>query len=276
MAKRVIFYLSIFLIIFLAVFYLLQSSQSDIVFNILSPAERPSKEKIHLHLYDNEDIGLNQVLIRAYYYIAADGRDSVIDNWQKVFRGALARVSDFYQLQFAYNMDMDFKIYPQPLYSRHNADYFIDLIIQDYNKELVEPHSESITVQEVVKEIKDIIKDEGEWDLSVKTKDSFYVVNLFILALDVSALKTENEKILGLNDESNNSLTFSAIFTDEEFRDFYESIIGHEVGHALGIPEFYMYSSGSTKSYGIMGGGFTRRLQDNYLEHQIKEKMGWY
>ena len=271
MAKRVIIF--IFLAVFLSVFLLIYFFSNSAVLNILYPAKQFSKEKVNLHLYGDEEININKVVIKIYYCLPKDGREFNIENWQKILNKTATDVSEFYQLQFNYNMKMDFEIYPQIIYLNNSADYFTELVVQDLIKELVEPHSESQSMDAILNDVEDRMKDNREWKLRDKEADGSYVVNLFVLGIDINALQANGVRILGLNNESNNSLVFSTGFTNNELKDFYESVVSHEIGHSLGMPKFYSYSDDSVKSSGVMGGGFTRKLKDNYLQSQIKEKM---
>lgn len=233
-------------------------------------------QEINLHLYDNEQVSINKVLIRLYYHVPQDKKNIIIDDWQKIFANSMLKIKEFFQLQFAYNMELDYEIYPEIIYSDHDLNYFIDLLKEDYEKELAEPYTGSALVEEIINDVKDKLAVNEKWDLSAKEVDGYYIVNLLVLAFDVTTLEGYNKQIPGLNDEENNSVVMSYIFTSDEFKDFHESIICHEIGHGLGIAEFYSFQDNKISSYGVMGGGITRMLQNNYLDNQIKEKMGLY
>jgi len=273
MNKRLIFYVFIFLIIAFTIFCFSRFYKKDLIyditFNLLSSTvEKPVKETVKLHLYDNQEVSINQVLIRAYYFVPEDKGDFIMNDWQQLFSRSLENVSAFYQLQFAYNMEMDFEIYPEIIYSEQTADYFESLIKQDYSEELKQPHSPSLTLKEIVDELQEKI------DLEEKQGD-FYLINLFFLNLGRNSIEVKEEKeIYGLNDEKNNCLVIANAFSNEEIRSFYESIVAHEISHGLGVPEAYLYSSDKVDSYGLMGVGFTRRLENNYLDDEIKKEMG--
>ncbi len=233
-------------------------------------------QEINLHLYNNEQVSVNKVLIRLYYYVPQDKENIIIDDWQKIFANSMLKIKEFFQLQFAYNMGLDYEIYPEIIYSDHDLNYFIDLLKEDYEKELAGPYTGSVLVEEIINNIRNKIAMDNEWDLLIKEIDDYYIINLFVLASDVTTLEGYNRQVPGLNDEENNSVVMSYIFTNDEFKDFHESIICHEVGHDLGIAEFYSFYDNKISSYGVMGGGVTRILQNNYLDNQIKEKMGLY
>lgn len=274
MLEKIIIYLSLILIILLGVFLVWYFSRGGIVFDVLIFNKQPQKKEAELYRYDDERISLNKILVRAFYLVAQDKKDSIIPDWQKVLGVSLGKTCDFYELQFTFNMEMDFEIYPQVIYSKQKAEYFTDLIVQDYQREIVQPHSKSKTLEEVVKEAEEKIKDDGEWEVSLERIDDAYVVNLFVITLGTPVIRVEDGLVLGLDDETNNALVFSEALTDKDFKDFYDSVISHEIGHSLGIPEFYTYSGNEVRSYGVMGSGFSRKLQHNYLEYEIKEKMG--
>ena len=272
MAKKTAKYLLVFSMIFLVIFFLgyffLYSA-----FSILGPAKQFPKEKINLQLYGNERVNINNVLVKVYYCQPQDRSGFAVENWRETLTKTMAEVSEFYRLQFDYNMKMDFKIYSEVVSLNHSTDYFTGLVIQDLKNELAEPHSESQSLKILSSEIGNKMKNSEEWELGGKKTDGSYVMNLFVLELDINALQADGVKILGLNNESDSSLVFSTGFIDDEFKDFYGSVVGHEIGHGLGIPKFYSYSDDSVKSSGIIGGGLTRKLKNNYLTHQIKEKM---
>ena len=224
-------------------------------------------QEINLHLDNNEQVSINKVLIRLYYHVPQDKKNIIIDDWQQIFTNSMLKIKEFFQLQFAYNMELDYEIYPEIIYSDHDLNYFMDLLKEDYEKELTGPYTGSVLVEEIINDVRDLL---------AKEIDDYYIINLFVLASDVTTLEGYNRQVPGINDEENNSVVMSYIFTNDEFKDFHESIICHEVGHGLGIAEFYSFQDNRISSYGVMGGGITRILQNNYLDNQIKEKMGLY
>ena len=273
MQKKSVIFILVFLLVFVFVFLLSHLYKGDIFFDLFGSGQEPSKKNVSLHMYDNKQININNVLVRAYYCVP-DGRDGfIINDWKQVFSNAMEKISNFYEFQFHYNMKMDYEIYPLTLSSKYKAEHFSDLVSDDFSEELAKPHSESKTIEEIIKEIDKEFAQEKKWDLSERKIGSSYVVNLFILESEIPAVGTTT-KVLGLNNEDNNSLVFSAIFTKDKFKNFYESVIAHEIGHSFGIPDFYSYSGNTIRSYGIMGSGFTRKLDANYLNCDLKEKMG--
>lgn len=265
MKKKIFFYFFIFLIIVPAVFYLSRFYKTDLIYNITfdflsSKAEKPVKERANLYLYDNEEVSINQVFIRGYYFVPKDRGDFIINNWQKVFSRSLENVSAFFEFQFVDNMIMDFEIYPEIIYSDQTADYFEDLIKQDYSEEIKQPHSQSLTLEEINSEVQEKI--------NIKEKKDSYLINLFFLSLD----KNENN-MPGFNDEGNNCLVMADVFSEKEMINFHESIIAHEIVHSLGVPDFYSYTDDRIESYDLMGNGYFRRLENNYLDDEIKRKM---
>lgn len=267
MNKKIFFYFFIFLIIVSAVFYLSRFYKTDFIYNITfdllsSEAEKPVKETVKLHLYDNEEVSISQVFIRAYYFVPKDRGDFIINDWQKVFSRSLENISAFFEFQFVDNMIMDFEVYPEIIYSNRTADYFEDLIKQDYSEEIKQSHSKSLTLEEISGELQEKINIQ-------KKQGDFYLVNLFFLSLD----KNENN-IPGFSDEGNNCLVMADVFSEEEIISFHESIIAHEIVHSLGVPDFYSYTSDQIESYDLMGNGYFRRLESNYLDDEIKRKMG--
>ena len=257
-------------------FYLVRyfhiNSVSDIFSRTASPSIKTYKRNVKIHLYSNKQVNINSVLVRVYYVVASDRKNSVIKNWQNVFGGALSDVCQFYELQFGGNMKMNFEIYPKIIYSQKSSDYFISLTARDYNEELLKPHSSSSLLEDIIEELNhDII--ERQWDLSKKRDDGTYIVNLIVLADGDNPMETKGGKILGLNDEGNNSLVFSAIFSDPKFSRYYKSVIAHEIGHGLGIPGFYTFYNDKVETSGVMGEGITRELRYNYLDSKIRREM---
>ena len=270
MNRRIFFYFFIFLIIAFFLFYFIRFYRADIIyditFNLLSSCSKPIKQEARLHLYDDEQVAINHVLIKAYYFVPQDRGNFIINDWQKVFSHSLAKISIFYELQFANNMAMDFEVYPEIIHSDQPVGYFENLIKQDYLIETAQAHAESLTLKEIV--------DEVQGKVNMKKENNFYVINLFFLTLGNNYLQAENGRIFGLNDEKNNCLVVADAWADEELRDFYQSITAHEITHSLGVPDFYSYTDDQIESYGLMGAGFTRKLENNYLDQEIKKQMG--
>jgi len=275
--KKIISFLIVLAIISLTIFYSYRLFEGDIIFDIFfnvfkGPDQTYQKQK-NIHLYDNESVSVNKVLTRVYYLIAKDKSDSEISNWEQIFEESLKRVSDFYELQFDFGMEIDFQIYEKLIFSEYETDFFSDLIANDLEQELEKPHSESETIKQIIQELENKIDEKDKWGLEIETENEAHIVNLFVLELGPNSFEIENKEILGLNDEKNNSLVLSFIFSDEKFKDFSESIIAHEIGHTFGMPDLYSYTGDEIKSAGLMGGGITRKIKSNYLEYQIKEKM---
>lgn len=275
MLKKNFLYLSIILVVLLGVFVFYYAIKDNIVFMMITGIEKSEQSRINAHFYDDESISIKDVLVRVYYIVPENSKIE-FDNWHEVLSAAMQKAGAFFELQFGYSMNMDFTIYLQPILVAQPASYFIDLVEQDYIEEIAVPHSSSMAIKAVTDAVKNGLEAQEQWDISVSRINNSYIVNLFVLALNLDDLKTGNMKVFGLNDEGNNSLIFSKGFTDKRFKNFYESIVGHEIGHALGIPRFYSYTSDEVQTSGMMGGGLVRKLKDNYLNQAIKEKMITY
>lgn len=275
MVKKIIAYLFIIILaVFLCAFLLVYSFQGNIIFSIFKPMEQVFKKEMRLYCYNQEEEAINNVFLRIYYCLPSDDRDFSIENWQQVLSEAAKEVKDFYQLQFGYNMEMDFRIYPQVIYLNNKAQYFIDLVVQDFIEEMAIPHSESQSIKALMNEVSGKTNEQAEWTLAAEEIDGSYVVNLFVLGIDINALEVDSLKVLGLNNEKSSSLVFTTGFIADSFNDFYSSVAAHEIGHALGIPRLNIDPETKLELYTMMGGEPTRKLRDNYLKEDIRENMG--
>jgi len=272
MSKKSILYLVIFLIVLTGIFSFGYFFRNSLVFAVLGDIEEPQKIQANVHYYGDELTSIKDVLVRVYYVSTKDN-ELAFDNWKWISSTAMKKVTVFFELQFGYDMSMAFRVYPQEIPLQESSDYFVDLVKQDYAAEIAKEHSPSLVAKAVVDAVKEKVKAEKVWDLTLKRVSNAYVVNLFVLTLDIDDLNVGGLTVLGLNDESNNSIVFSTGFTKKEFEGFYESVVGHEIGHGLGIPRHYSYTSDEVQTSGMMGGGLTRNLKDNYLNHAIKDKM---
>lgn len=272
MPKKSILYFAILLIVLAGVFSLGYFFRDSLVFAVLGDIEEPQKAEANVHYFNDELTSIKDVLVRVYYVSTKDNT-LAFDDWKWISSTAMQKVSVFFELQFGYDMSMAFRVYPEEIFLQENSDYFVDLVKQDYTAETIKEHSPSLVAEAVVSAVKEKVRAEKVWDLTLKRVNNAYVVNLFVLTLDIDDLKVENMTVLGLNDESNNSVVFSTGFTKDVFKGFYESVVGHEIGHGLGIPRYYSYTSDEVQSSGMMGGGLTRHLKDNYLNQAIKDKM---
>lgn len=272
MSKQSVLYLAIFLIVLAGIFSFSYLFRNSLVFAVLGSIEEPQKSEANVHYYDDTLTSIKDVLIRVYYVSTKDN-ELEFDNWKWISSTAMKKATVFFELQFGYDISMAFRVYPEEIPIQESSDYFVDLVKQDYLAEIAKEHSPSLVAEAVIDAVKQRVKAEETWDLALKRVNSAYVVNLFVLTLDIDDLKVKNLIVLGLNDESNNSVVFSTGFTKKEFKGFYESVVAHEIGHGLGIPRYYSYTSDEVQSSGMMGGGLTRHLKDNFLSQAIKDKM---
>lgn len=272
MSKKIILYIFIVFVVLIGILVFSYIFKDNIVFTMMGENKEPEKAQTYIHLYGDESAKIDDVLVRVYYVETKDNENR-IEDWQQVFSLVMKKVTAFFELQFGYNMNMDFLIYPQVIYTEQSSNEIARLIENDYKEEIKNEHSESLSIKTIVEVTEQTVNNQGAWALSSKTIGNAYVVNLFIASVNFEDIGIENMQILGLNDESNNSLVFSSGFINENSADFYESVVSHEIGHGLGIPRFYSYTSDVVHSSGMMGGGLTRKIQDNYLNQKIKQKM---
>ena len=274
MKKRLIIYAVSLLALLVGTYVLAYLYPSRTVFTVLIPPQQYPTKDLKIHSYGNPEESANQVLVRVYYCLLPDNKSLAAEDWKKTLSQTMAEVGEFYHLQFSNEMEVNFEIYPELIQMATSSSYFTQLLIDDFKKELAEPHSKSQTMKAVVSQVEDKIANETKWQLDQRRIDKAYVINLFVLGIDIKKLQEQGIVIGGLTDEdSNNSLVFASGFSDDEHKAYYGSVVAHEIGHSLRIPEFYSYTNNEIESAGIMGGGYSKPLKDNYLEIQIKEKM---
>lgn len=225
---------------------------------------KASKQTVHF--YGEPNLNLSSIKLYALYVVPQFKKNQLKNDWQKLIKEALDKAKSFHQVQFRNLSKIDYEIHPQP-------------IVLENIPETDKIGFDSSEMSILLKMIENLEKE-----LSPKLTDlknnSYKILVIFYegegafgAAITEKSDLLKNYKgsanILPTAIENFNGLAFVSI--DYLTKPYGESILYHEIAHALGIPDGYQ--NDKDLSLDIMGNGRFLPLEINYLNHETINKM---
>src|SRR3989344_1559069 len=208
-----------------------------------------------LHYYDNPSISLERVHVQAFYLVPRKSLNDFTLSWKEDFTGALEELKKFHESQFGNSSELTFSLLDIPVVAPNE---FVDSLPTGLRRATL------VDLEPIDKFIEDnITKSSAPFyrKAFVDIPNNAYAVKV-IFVEGVSAVGSEGMLLL-----SRNYITDPAI-------GYGTSVLAHEFGHTLGMPDLYDYETYEDYSDDLMGSGRYRAINYVYFSDDIKRRMG--
>jgi hypothetical protein len=209
-----------------------------------------------VHYFKKQDIPLDNIRVKAFYFIPKNKTEYIFPGWESVLNNALEELSAFHLAVFGGLSQVSFDVFKEPVIG-FEENLFYDTEITDRGN----PHA----LRNIYWEMEErALKPSGDlYDEDfLKSRENEYVVYYFIYE-GVGGSGSEDVALISRD-----------FLTNDEYKDVGTSIFYHEFAHTLGIPDHYD-EDGNYFSFDIMGFGLKRPLVFNYLDQSILRNMGF-
>lgn len=217
-----------------------------------------STEPNSAHFYQNQAISLKKIHLFLVYVVPKDrsGRSNLV--WPGDISSVADKFQAFHTLQFRGSSALLYEIYPKPFILSHESIFYDTTNTADGN-----PAALNSVSTEIHQRILSTSGDSYSADAAqfMSASDSFPVVGLIYEGVGASG--TKSALILS-----------SSYFNNSVYESFRESLMYHEFGHALGLPDRYDPSNGAPSDNDIMGGGRYRPIEFSYLDSNLLAGLG--
>ncbi len=214
-----------------------------------------------LHYYNEPAVSLENIHIRALYLVPQDAQGSIPEGWPRMMATALSKLADFHHTQFGEASRVTFSLLEKPVVITDDVFNVLPAGIERAERKDIS------ALDDYLKE--HVYSSRGEYydgEFGVVPENTFMVDVLF---LEAAGAVGGNGFVLLARDY----VTDPDIFYGMTF-------LYHEFGHALGMPDRYIYEAegayqkGEVLSQDIMGGGRYRPLELTHIDDSIKAAMG--
>ncbi|OHB22362.1 MAG: hypothetical protein A2939_03580 [Parcubacteria group bacterium RIFCSPLOWO2_01_FULL_48_18] len=260
-----------------------------------------------IHRYGDPETSIEKVRIKAFYVVPTDQNEVNEEKWRWLRARmiyALDQAALFHEVQFRRQSAIVYDIYPNPVILSRNSDYYdagsrtVILISNEIEKRVFRPsgdlYDESF-VQSGPSEynvIGLVYEGPGGWGGAVYEsglEDPEKIADCLGISPAMVAI-VEGEFADGFFLVSNKEYFF-----DPNFRSFGTSIVYHELGHAMGLPDRYVSKGieidnvsascdeppeqaagvvSVRQTNDIMGLGRFKPIEINYIDRELTREMG--
>jgi hypothetical protein len=207
------------------------------------------RENIYLHHYSDKNLSLENISIKAVYFVPND--EKISPEWKTTIVSAIESLKKFHEFQFSGYSKIEYEVVAEPFEGKKDH-----LSYDTENTNKGNPEALKRTVAELEEKYPKISEPGA--------RPGGYNV-LLIFYQGVGAVSSENVVLAGYD-----------IFTNKDYEIFKDSILYHEFGHVIGLPDQYNEETGRSFGYDIMGLGRNGPLENSYIDLKILRSMGLY
>lgn len=199
------------------------------------------------HLYKNPAVSIAKIHLKIFYAVPKDKTDSVYAGFSSFLKKYLDDAVRFHRSQFREYSAFTYDVYPEPVFMDEESLFYNTTDTNHGN-----PEGLKNLVPEIERKMAAFLKHE---------KDEFLVIG--IVYEGVGASGAESAFLLSRE-----------FLSEEQYRLIAATLLYHEFGHALGLPDQYDIATGAPYSNDIMGGGREKPIEVNYIDRELLREMG--
>jgi M6 family metalloprotease-like protein len=211
---------------------------------------------INPHAYKKPDVSLKKIRIKVFYVIPSNKTSFIAQNWQEQVAPTFDDLIVFYTNQFRGATEITYAFYPNPLILSHDNDYY-DTDNTDHGN----PKAFESIADEVINRVYKVGGD-GYYASFVSAIPGEFVVNAFIY------------EGVGASGAPGAVFASRSFFVRDEYIDMRATILAHEFGHALGLPDQYDIKTDNAFSNDLMGAGRRDILKKTYIDRALMKDFG--
>lgn len=206
------------------------------------------------HHFLKPEISLENISIRALYFVPKNKNGVEIENWREILEDNLKKLAAFHVFQLQGRSQIIFRIYPQAVVGKEEQNVYDTDVTNRGNPE---------ALKRVALELEERLKQGGDlYRLDFLSQDKAYNVT-YILYEGVGASGSDNIAFIS-----------RAFFTDPQYDSIAASLFAHEFYHTLGLPDAYDDDGVSTGT-DLLGLGRFRPLNKTYLSREFLAGLGF-
>ncbi len=242
------------------------------------------------HLYATPERSIEEIEIRAFYFVPRDKEDAVVEEWRELMAGALDSLVAFHALQTQHRSRISYTLFPSAVIGeREHLFYDTD------STERGNPHALISVGEELERRVSRPKGDLYDSRFAVQSGDhtAKHVV-FFIMYEGVGSAggmihESERESAQEIAGELGLSEDVVFVVNIESVDGFFlvnreivggvhglhgASIVAHEFYHTLGVPDAYLAYNETPTSDDLMGLGRFREIERTYLGAEVLEGLG--
>ncbi len=277
--------LAVFLVGFIAIWFIFSDDVSDGGFGVtLEPPE--------LHYAGHEGIGIGHVRVKAFYFVPQGVAPSIGSSWEEIIKVALEATKQFYAFQLHEATSIEFDVYPSVVVGAEDSSYYEDVFVSDErgNKKRKCGNAQALQTarEELLSRALSLEGDLYIESFGRREAGEFRAMVIVYEGEGASALLLGGEvqgqgstgqacETVALGTKELPALLLSASYLAGAEGEVGLTVLGHEFGHLLGLPDHQVMLEGGKASYtnnDIMGAGRFRLLGNTYLSAESKKLLG--
>lgn len=202
---------------------------------------------IPVHFYRDPARSLDKIHLKVFYVVPKNRTAQIYPTWRELLSPVLEETAKFHEIQFHGLSKIQSDVFPEPLILEHDNIYY-------------DTDSTNRGNPEALRRITPEVEERARGFLS-SAADEFVVIGLIYEGVGASG--------------SRGAFLLSRSFlSEEQYRPFRSSLLYHEFGHTMGLPDQYDLETGQHFSEDIMGSGRNRPLEVNYIDQALLEDLG--
>lgn len=199
------------------------------------------------HFYKSPAKSVAKIKLKVFYVVPTDKVNSIYGNFYLMTEKALKDIVRFHRFQFRQSSVLQYDIYPEPFFMKENSIF--------YNTENTN-HGNPEGLRNIIPEI-----EETQKDFLKHKPDEFLIIGVIYEGVGASGAE--------------GAFLLSRIFlSEEQYQPIASTLLYHEFGHSLGLPDQYDLKTGAPYSNDIMGGGREKPIETSYIDKELLKELG--